>query len=205
MLVFVDESGCPGFKLTQGSTSHFVLALVIFSEEAAAQRTANCIRETRARLRVTPEFKFSKAADRVRTEFFGSVKDCQFSVRAMVVDKAIIYSPKLKEESETFYNFFVRLLLGNDDGILDNAKVKIDGSGDREFKRELNSYLRRCLPNGTVKDVRFVDSRGNDLIQLADMCAGAVLRACRSDSKKNDEWLKILHRAGRINNIWNFK
>ncbi|MDP2952974.1 MAG: DUF3800 domain-containing protein [Chloroflexota bacterium] len=32
MLVFVDESGDPGLKLEQGSSTHFVVALVIFED-----------------------------------------------------------------------------------------------------------------------------------------------------------------------------
>ena len=34
MLVLIDESGDPGFKLTKGSTQHFVAAMVIFHGEA---------------------------------------------------------------------------------------------------------------------------------------------------------------------------
>jgi hypothetical protein len=205
VLVFIDESGCPGFKLTKGSTTHFVLALVIFEDPEAAETTAKCIKDVRAALGFRTEFKFSKSADRVRTQFFQSVRDCNFSVRAIVVDKAIIYSHKLKEDSDTFYNFFVRLILGNDGGVLADAKVKIDGSGDREFKRELNSYLRKTLPSGLIKDVRFVDSTNNDLIQLADMCAGAILRAYRHDDKKNVLWFQALKKRGRIQDVWNFR
>ena len=205
MLVFIDESGCPGFKLTKGSSSHFVVALVIFYNHNAAEQAAACIAAMRVRLGFRTEFKFSKLQDRVRTEFFQSVRDCNFFVRAIVVDKSILYSNKLKEDSDTFYNFFVRLILGNDNGVLNNAKIKIDGSGDREFKRELNSYLRKSLPNGVMKDIKFADSCGNDLIQLADMCAGAVLRAHRKDDKKNVSWLQILRNSGRIQDIWKFK
>ena len=33
MLVFIDDSGDPGFKLGKGSTSHFIIGMVIFDDE----------------------------------------------------------------------------------------------------------------------------------------------------------------------------
>ncbi|MBI2315295.1 DUF3800 domain-containing protein [Candidatus Daviesbacteria bacterium] len=36
MLVFIDDSGDPGFKLDKGSTSHFIIACVIFEDDLEA-------------------------------------------------------------------------------------------------------------------------------------------------------------------------
>jgi hypothetical protein len=38
MLVFIDDSGDPGFKLDRGSTPFFVIALVIFEDELEATK-----------------------------------------------------------------------------------------------------------------------------------------------------------------------
>lgn len=56
-----------------------------------------------------------------------------------------------------------------------------------------------------MRKLRFVDSAKDDLVQLADMCAGAILRARRSDARRNDRWLAMLQTAGRIEDLWNFK
>ncbi len=32
MLVLIDESGCAGFKIAKGSTRHFVVAMVTFTD-----------------------------------------------------------------------------------------------------------------------------------------------------------------------------
>ena len=40
MLIFLDESGDAGFKFGQGSSSHFVIALVIFDSPLDAEETA---------------------------------------------------------------------------------------------------------------------------------------------------------------------
>jgi hypothetical protein len=92
-----------------------------------------------------------------------------FRVRAIVVQKARIYSPHLRTNKEAFYSFFVKSMLKFDDGLLQNARVVIDGSGDREFKREIESYLRRHLELGCLKSVRFSNSANDRLIQLADL------------------------------------
>jgi hypothetical protein len=83
-----------------------------------------------------------------------------------------------------------------------NAKIIIDGSGDRTFRKNLNSALRRRLREGAIRDVRFKDFKNDVLVQLADMCAGAIGRSYR-DRKDNNRWREML--APRINDIWEFR
>ncbi len=47
MIVFIDDSGDPGFKVAKGSTSHFVICLVIFDDELIAEETAVRIKKLR--------------------------------------------------------------------------------------------------------------------------------------------------------------
>jgi hypothetical protein len=205
VLVLIDESGDPGFKLDRGSSSHFVLAMVIFSDYQEAERASVAIAQAKTVLRVGKEFKFSSCADRVRDGFFEAVQPCNFVVRALVVDKALIRSHHLQENTERFYNFFVQLLLRHDGGAVAAARVKIDKCGDRRFKAELNSYLRRQLPKGQVATIKFVDSCSDNLLQLADMCSGAILRASRSDDRRNVRWLAALRASRKIQDIWPFQ
>jgi hypothetical protein len=131
MLVFIDESGDPGFKLNKGSTALFTVALVAFREADQARATQAAIDATAARLHVRPEFKFSKCRSDVRDAFFEAVQPFEFSIRAIVVQKARIYSALLRSEKEAFYSFFVKSMLKFDDGLLEAAHVIIDGSVDR--------------------------------------------------------------------------
>jgi hypothetical protein len=80
MLVFIDESGDPGFRIAEGSSALFVAAMVIFDDPVASQHTANKIAQLRDELRVHPEFKFSKCRDEVRDRFFESVRGDNFIV-----------------------------------------------------------------------------------------------------------------------------
>jgi len=118
MLVLIDESGDPGFKLTRGSTPRFVVAMVIFRDYQEAERASKAICDVRERLRVKPEFKFSKCRDSIRDAFFQVVAPFCFIVRALVVTKETIYSKQLREEKGHFYNYFVQMLLGERQNIL---------------------------------------------------------------------------------------
>lgn len=202
MLVFIDESGDPGFRVEQGSSPIFVAAMVIFEHSEAATITENVIKSASVRLRVRPEFKFNKCSKQVRDSFFGAVRDCPFTVRAIVVRKEVIYSPHLRVNKEDFYRFFVRKMLENDGGTIDDAKVLIDGSGDREFKRMLKTSLRSQV-GPRLKDVRFAKSHSDRLIQLADMCVGAIARSYRNDRTDAWRWRQMLR--PRINDVWDFR
>ena len=205
VLVLIDESGDPGFKIVRGSTPYFVIAMVIFADPREAERASRCIAQARGRLRVKPEFKFAKSHDRVKSGFFEAVAGCDFRVRALYVDKSVVYSDHLRDEKEAFYSYFVRLLLTHDNGALQGARIKIDGSGDREFKRELDRYLRRQISTDKVASVKFADSSSDNLMQLADMCAGAIARAKRCDERRDPRWLNLLQAAGRVQDIWPFR
>ena len=79
--------------------------------------------------------------------------------------------------TDSFYNYFVRMLMQYDNGVLQNASIKIDGSGDKEFKKALTSYLRKHVGEHKIKKFKFIDSQQDSLIQLADMVVGAIARS----------------------------
>ncbi len=202
MLVLIDESGCSGFKFGRGSSSHFVVGMVIFNDFAEAEKTSAAIEEAKRTLRVKPEFRFSNCSDKVRDGFFRSVVPHNFRVRAIVIDKARIHSNYLRSTPDSFYNFFVQLLMKHDSGTLNGASVKIDGSGDREFKRALQVYLRQQIGPGKITKFRFADSKQDNLIQLADMVTGAIARSYTNKANAR-HWRQMI--AGKIDDVWEFK
>jgi hypothetical protein len=56
---------------------------------------------------------------------------------------------------------------------------------------------------GAVRDCRFSDSRTDPLIQLADMCAGAIARSFRADRRDAHRWRDMLR--PRIDDVWRFQ
>jgi hypothetical protein len=203
VLVFIDESGDPGFKIQRGSTPAFTAALVAFPDVDQARLSQNAIASTAARLRIYPEFKFSKCRPEVKDAFFAAVLPYDFCVRAIVVRKEKLYSPHLRSNKESFYSFFVKSMLKYDGGLLSKAQIVIDGSGDREFKREIGAYFRRNLCAGQVKAIRFADSRSDPLVQLADMCVGAIARSYRADRADAWRWREMIR--PKIEDVWEFK
>lgn len=206
MLVFIDESGDPGFKLQRGSSPVFVLSMVIFDDAAQAQLAEQIIRRLQAENRIKPEWKFSKSSNAARDSFFTGIAKVRFVSRSIVIRKEVIRSINLKSNPRGFYNFFARLMCVHDGGILNDAKVTIDGSGDREFKRHLTAYMRKELPLGTMKKLGFKDSLKDPLVQMADMCAGAIARSYKEDDRQNaGRWRQMLARNGQISDVWEFK
>lgn len=203
MLVYIDESGDAGFKVDQGSSPVFVAAMVIFGDANDAALTRRMIEGSAARQLHKGEFKFSKSRDEVRDRFFRAVGPAPFRVRAIVVEKAVIRSAHLQTDKESFYEFFVKQMLRHDNGRLTNAKVIIDGSGDREFRQKLSAAIRHKVRDGAVRGCRFSDSKTDPLIQLADMCAGAIARSFRTDRRDAHRWRDMLR--PRVDDVWRFQ
>lgn len=207
MIVFIDEAGDPGFKLQHGSSEYFVIACIIFDDFLEAEKCSVAIKDLRRRLKLNDrfEFKFNKSNRKFRQAFFQTVKIYQFRVRAIVINKNQIRSHKLKTNKESFYNYTVMQVLKQSNKSIKNAKLKIDKRGERTLRNELRVYLSRRLDNKNNKiftDLKFVDSRQNTLIQLADMVAGAVFSGFGG---KERDYLRILKQTRKIEDVWRFK
>lgn len=207
MLVFIDDSGDPGFRIEKGSSRFFIIALIIFEDTLEAEKTSLTIKELRRELKVSDqyEFKFNKTDNRFKKTFFTRIKRFDFKIRAILVDKKKISSPRLQSNKENFYNFFIMQVIKHNDGYIKDAKLKFDKRGERTLRNELRVYLSHQLDNKNehiFTDLKFVDSRQNTLIQLADMIAGSINS---SYSGKQTIYLEELKDAKRINNIWEFE
>lgn len=207
MLVFIDDSGDPGFRIEKGSSRFFVITLIIFSDTLEAEKTSLAIKELRRKLKVSDqyEFKFNKTNQKFRKAFFSSVIGFDFKTRAILVDKKKIYSPRLQTNKENFYNFIIMQVIKHNGGYIKNAKLKFDKHGERALRNELRVYLSHQLDNKNkhiFTDLKFVDSRQNTLIQLADMVAGSINS---SYSGKETIYLKELKTSKRISDIWEFE
>ncbi len=205
MLIFIDDSGDPGFKLTAGSSSNFVISLVIFGDELEAEKAAVAIKELRRSLGFPDnvEFKFAKSKESTRIAFLQCVAGFDFSIRSIVITKDIITSEKLRMDKSSFYRYAIKTVLKYNSSWIHDAKIKIDGSGDRKFRQEFIQYLRQELPAGVIHNCKFVDSQGNVLIQLADMIAGTIRR--HNDPAKQDGYPYRSLIESHIADEWRFR
>ncbi len=207
MIVFIDDSGDPGFKLQKGSSACFVIALVIFDDPLEAEKTSLSIKELRRKLKVSDlyEFKFNKMDKRFKAKFIENVRDFKFRVRAIVVRKEVISSQRFRSYKEDFYNYIVMQVLKQSKGVVKKAKLKFDKRGEQSLRNQLRVYLSRELDNknnNIFNDLKFVDSRQNTLIQLADVVAGSINYYYSGKAKS---YLEAFQETKRIEDIWDFK
>jgi hypothetical protein len=207
LIIFIDDSGDPGFKVTKGSSAVFVIALVIFDDPLDAEETALKIKRLRQKLNRPEkfEFKFNKCSKDFRCMFLDTITGARFRVRAIVMPKNNIYGKELRRSKESFYNYAIKMVLKHSDNTIIDAKIRIDGHGDRKFKQAMNNYLRKELnsPGKTIfTNLKIIDSKENVLIQLADMVAGAIHRSYYNDKTDKDLYKSMI--AEKIENEWKF-
>ncbi len=184
---------------------------MIFDDELAAEETAVRIKKLRRELGLSDycEFRFSKCSKKIKCKFLETIKDAQFRVRAIVMEKSKIYSLLLRESNESFYSYAIKMVLQHNGGTIKNAKLRLDGHGGRKFKKSFNAYLRQQLNSGNkedekiIKKLQFVDSKNNVLIQLADMVAGSLRRSYDLGKTDRLEYIDIIRH--RYEDIWEFR
>lgn len=196
-LVFIDESGDPGFKTN--SSQNFAFALIIFEEDKAAEETEAIINHAAILAKHRSEFKYSKTCNQVKDVFFKEIAKCSFRAKILYVNKMLVTSSELRSNANKFYNFFLKQVLVHAN--LTNASVKLDGKKDT-VKAELVSYIR-TQAKSTVAKIKYEDSKNNRLIQLADMIVGLAIHACSpTATEEQKNWLKTIKRKL---NIWKFE
>jgi hypothetical protein len=201
--VFMDESGDAGFKVTSGSSPLFCIAAVIFRSYQAMDEVEEIMRNLKAEMHMKKqqEFHFNRESHERRVAFCQAVAGCDFTIRAIMVDKSRVYKDTMLRKSPTyFYNYITGLLLKHSFGSIQDAKVRIDGT----MNRDLRTYLRKNLntEEKIISSVEFADSERTPLIQLADMMAGSIARFYHPSKKWHDICLRILR--PRIEDIWDF-
>ena len=177
MFVSLDESGDTGFKFDQGSSRYFVITLLLIDDPLPVH---TAIEQVRQDLGFAPgnEFKFYQSSHDVRLAFLRVLRRQAVTARILVIDKTLFTRPQMRKR-ETFYHFLVRMILEHDHDSIADAMVILDESTkSRKSKQELTTYLRKALNTDPrspkIRGVRDHDSRSDNLVQAADMGAGAV-------------------------------
>lgn len=194
-LVFIDDSGDPGFKAV--SSSNFVMAAALFLKPKVAEEIMREMDKYRASLgwKYNHEFKFSKNPKNVVIEMLKRISKYDFKVYAVYIDKKDFreITPALAPffDREKLYNWTVKELLRNLP--LDTAKITIDGRSTKQYRKTTITYLRREINSNNSKrlDFKFDDSNTTDLLQLADLIAGSINRSLQSDKTDCEVYLSM--------------
>lgn len=196
-LVFIDESGDPGFDIKNGASQFFTIAVVIFNSMDDANSMNKSIQELKSSLYISDELKFSKASHQRRMLYINEINKHNFFSKVIVVDKDKIKSHDLRNKPRLFYNFILKQILSHSP-ILE-AKVILDGKGNKHFRDELKGYLKRESDN-KIKDFSLKDSRKDCLVQVADTVASAI-----AWGYKNNNHIYKNALSKRKINVWEFK
>lgn len=191
-LIFIDDSGDPGFK---GATSNnFIMTSAVFIDPVIATEVNKVISNFRQSLgwQEETEFKFRKTNKQIIKQLLRAVCRYHFEVYAVYVDKSSYEGILPVFDREKLYNWTVKELLCIIP--MDGALVKIDGRSSREHKLRIKSYLRHEINTGSrkIKSIKTEDSTKDNLIQLADLIAGAINRSMQPNKTDSKDYLAIL-------------
>ena len=184
--VFIDDSGDAGLR--NSNTNQLIVAAVIVVDEHKKELLEEAINLFRRRLGWVElhEFKFNKTEKNILIELIDFIKHFDFKAYAVVLDKKGIDPGSAQKNKVSVYNQTIRELLlrvSKSDQI-----VVIDGKATKSHAEKLRAYLRHSLKEKGIKNtrIRFVDSRKDSIIQLADIIAGAIARSYKDkpDAKK---------------------
>lgn len=196
-VAFIDESGDAGLKVARGSSPLFTVAVVVFNGHGARSCQA-AMEKLRTDLKMSPhqEFHFHSDSHPRRLELLDVIRDAQFRLSAFTLNKT---SPRLDAPGYRFkdslYKNICKMSLQNAAELLAGARVVVDGSGDRTFKRQLTTYLQRNVlgPDGKpcVARVTIKRSESDPLLQVADYCAGIINRRHSGKPGADDYYRRI--------------
>ncbi|MBO7560859.1 DUF3800 domain-containing protein [Candidatus Saccharibacteria bacterium] len=190
-LVFIDDSGDPGF--TKASSSNFVMAAALFMDQDVARRLSECILQFHEQLdwREEYEFKFTKIRKDIIAQLLRLVTEYDFEIYAVYIEKESFFNKKVIT-NEKLYNWTIKELLLTMP--LNEPKIKIDGRSSKRNMQKTATYLRQEALRYNLRKLQigFEDSSKNNLIQLADLIAGSINRSLTSktDSKEYIEIIK---------------
>lgn len=97
------------------------------------------------------------------------------------------------------------MLFENAKDKLERAIVVIDESGRELFKYQLVKYLKGKMNAGDknrIKKVKMQGSKNNNLLQLADMVAGAVNRSLDASKKSKTIFREFIKAREMYMQIW---
>jgi hypothetical protein len=173
-----DEAGDVSFRFERGATRHFVVALIGTREPNRLRQALDAVR-SQCYLPAGFEFKFRRLGNRrLRERLWDALKPLDFHAWAVVAHKQQLPDTIRIMPPRTFYVYFVseaiRLI---PEALREGSPLWLDefdrsGKTIAELKR---AFGRRGL-RYRFRRIRAVRSHSEDLVQVADVVAGAILR-----------------------------
>jgi hypothetical protein len=196
-----DEAGDASLNFDKGASRYFVVA-VVATQDADALRSVLINLRQRENFAESFEFHFNALASaKLRQKTLAALREANFLAWAMIVDKTSLSLPLRTLTGLEFYLYFVTELI-------DRIPVELRNKGTLildEFG-SANTSLVKLKRNLKVRGIRhefsrifFRRSRSEDLIQVADLVAGAILRR---DSKRDSQAFEYIE--GKLQAVFEY-
>jgi hypothetical protein len=126
----------------------------------------------------------------------------RFTYHAIIIDKdpSLLWDEDFKHK-DSFYRHACGLVFTTCTPFLQDATVVIDGSGTKEFRRRLGTYLKQQVNEGQnrfIRQVKFQAAHSNNLLQLADMIVGAEARGLHPSAGSDRFSHAVRRRRGAV-------
>jgi hypothetical protein len=194
---FLDESGDTSLDFkNEGVSTHFAVTAILV-EKNALEVLDEKLEDIRKKHFQTGEMKSSKVGsnDIRRIQILHDLKELNFRVFAVVVDKKQIWSQGLAIKS-SFFKYMYSLVHRRLFGLFPELIMFSDEHGRKEFMDGFREYVHeRHVPNlfGSYK-FYFAKSHNNRIIQLADLIGGTIALGFdeKRKSPKYRDFMKLL-------------
>lgn len=181
-----DEAGDVSFAFDKGASAYFVLAIIATDQPEALRKALETFRNQH-RLPEAWEFSFHDITSlRLKEQVFAALSTLPFTARVIVVDKRRLPELFRVMPRRSFYTFFLSELIRCIPEAERQEAILVLDEFDRAGKTvaDLGRILKVRQIRRGFKKIEGKRSRGEPLIQVADLIAGAVLyRYSRGDDR----------------------
>ncbi|QQP94444.1 DUF3800 domain-containing protein [Lysobacter enzymogenes] len=178
--IFVDEYGDPSLEVNKDGVSgvYIICAVCLLSEQLDAAK--DLAEKCRLDFFQAGEMKSSSIGpnDGRRLALLNRLSKMEFFVIAFCANKAQASKASGLKFKKTFLKFFARKMYERIFRYTSNLNVVLDKHGGAGFQREFGAYLEKRFPVDLFgrADFSFSDSKGDVLLQVADIYAGSLAR-----------------------------
>lgn len=199
MHIYLDESGDLGFDFTkQGTSRFFVITLLIVHSNDVNRRILKMVERTikdkvnrhKKGKNIALELKGSNTDIKVKEYFYRHIKDEQFEIFALILNKARVIKD-LREKKEKLYNYASRLLLEKCHFHKAENRIilTVDKRKNKEDMKDFNNYLfvqlRELIPLKVPFEQYAETSYAHKGLQAVDVFCWGIYRKYE---KRDLEW-----------------
>jgi len=211
--LYLDESGDLGFDLVnKKSSKFFTVCILLVKDEVSKRKIIKGVKRTlhkklnpkNKRNRVVQELKGVSTTPEVKKYFFKQIKDLDFNIYSITLNKIRVYDYLIKNKSRV-YNWIVRLLLDNVDfsEVKDRIFLIIDKSKSKPQIIEFNEYIYRQLMEKIDPkiplEIKHKDSYSDYGLNAVDLFSWGIFR---KHERKDLEWYNIFKEKIKFDDVY---